>query len=76
MSDHAGRYGGAFDPVTRQLGDSTPVAKIGEIVECLDARNKEIGTALHAREGWKALYPLSNRALWDCKIKRAVPGRR
>ncbi len=22
MSDHAGRYGGAFDPVTRQLGDA------------------------------------------------------
>jgi hypothetical protein len=58
-------------PMMRQLIDSTTVAKVGEIVECLDAWNKEIGAALHGREGWKALYPLSDRTLWDCKIKRA-----
>jgi hypothetical protein len=58
----------------RRLRDSTIVAKVGEIVECLDAWNKEIGTALHGREGRKALHPLSDRTLWDCKIKRAVLG--
>ena len=58
--------------VTGKVGNPDLAAKSGKVLKRFDAWKEEVGTALYGRESGQALYPLTDRALWNGKIKRAI----
>ena len=71
-----GHPGGDLYSTDRTLKStaSAPIsaAESGKVLKRFNARNKEVGSPSYCCEGWKARHLLSDRTLWNCKIKRAV----
>jgi hypothetical protein len=49
-------------------------AESGKILKRFNTRNEEVGSSSYCCEGGKALYLLSDRTLWNCKVKPAILG--
>jgi hypothetical protein len=47
-------------------------AKSREVLKRFDAWKEEVGTARYGRKSGQTLYPLADRTLWNCEVKRAV----